>query len=89
MPLEQVSIRVLPLFGEAYDVPVPGSNEAGHGGGDRRLLADVFAPDEASDPLQRAADHTAGINSIAVGISGNLSLAAGRVVAVSEILPRR
>lgn len=86
-PLEQVSIRVLPLFGEAYDVPVPGANEAGHGGGDRRLLADVFAPDPDSDPLERAADHRAGINSIAVGISGNLSMAARRAVAVREILP--
>ncbi len=86
-PLEQVSIRVLPLFGNPYDVPVPGANEVGHGGGDRRLLADVFAPATEPDPLHRAADHRGGINSIAVGISGNLSMAAGRAVSVREVLP--
>ena len=88
-PLERVSIRVLPLFSEPYDVQVAGTHEVGHGGGDRRLLADVFAPNPGSDPLSRAADHTAGVNSIAVGIAANLSMAAGRAVNIDEVLPSR
>ncbi len=86
-PYEQVSIRVLPILGDAYDVPVPGANEVGHGGGDRRLLADIFSPDPATDPLERAADHQSGIRSIAVGMLGNLSIASGRVVSIDEVTP--
>jgi predicted dehydrogenase len=82
---ETVSIRVVPTFGKPHTVAVPGGDEPGHGGGDRRLLADIFAPDPGSDPLGRASDHTAGINSILVGIAANRSIAAGRAVAVSEV----
>ncbi len=87
-PWEAVSIRLMPLFGETETISVPGAHEVGHGGGDRRLLEDIFAAAPEDDPLGRAADHRAGINSIAVGIAGNLSMAAGRAVAIDEVLPR-
>ncbi|MCG8480846.1 MAG: Gfo/Idh/MocA family oxidoreductase [Spirochaetales bacterium] len=87
-PWEDVSIRVIPLFGATETISVPGAREVGHGGGDRRLLEDIFAPTPGEDPLGRAADLRAGINSVAVGIAGNLSMAAGRAVMIEEILPR-
>lgn len=87
-PWEEVSIRVIPLAGEVEAISVPGANEVGHGGGDRRLLEDIFAAVPGDDPLGRAADHRAGIASVAVGMAGNLSMAACRAVAIDEVLPR-
>jgi hypothetical protein len=55
-----------------------------HGGGDERLLADLFRPSATEDPLQRAADYRDGLRSVAVGIAGNRSLATGQVVDLAE-----
>lgn len=85
-PLEPVQIRVLPLHEKPYYVTPPASNEAGHGGGDRRMLQDILEPGNEPDPLYRAADSRAGMYSIAVGIAGNLSLSRGTPVSISEVL---
>ena len=87
-PLEEVTIRLLPLSGKVEEITPPGTNEIGHGGGDRRMLQDIFDPNREEDPLGRAADHTAGIYSIAVGIAGNMSLAREVPVAISEVVGR-
>lgn len=60
---------------DAVEIPIE-SGHGGHGGGDALLLADVFVgPDD--DPLARPAGWADGVQSIAVGIAGNLSLASG------------
>jgi len=62
-------------WAEAVEVPIP--NGAGaHGGGDALLLHDVFVG-PAADPLGRPADWTDGVQAIAVGIAGNISLSTG------------
>ncbi len=60
------------------------SDESGHGGGDVRLLDDVFKG-PGDDPLARAADHTAGTNSILTGIAANMSMAQKRPIDVNSL----
>ncbi|MBU6361402.1 MAG: Gfo/Idh/MocA family oxidoreductase [Chloroflexi bacterium] len=57
----------------------------GHGGGDVRLLTDIFgiAP---PDPLKRAAGHRDGAMSILTGIAANKSFETGLPVQVSELV---
>jgi predicted dehydrogenase len=63
------------------EIPV---GEGGHGGGDAILLRDVFVG-RSEDDLGRAADYLDGIRAIAVGVSGNRSLATGLPVRVDEL----
>ena len=71
-------------FGPAREVEIV-TGEGGHGGGDALLLRDVFVgPDK--DPLGRASDHLDGMRAIAVGISGNASLAGGAPVDVAAAM---
>ena len=53
------------------------TQEKGHGGGDNRLLDDLFIG-VSEDPLCRAADHHAGAASILTGIAANRSFATGQ-----------
>lgn len=60
------------------------NGEGSHGGGDKLLLADIFrGPQE--DPYHRPAGLVDGINAIAVGIAGNLSLLQGLPVHIREV----
>ncbi|WP_226037411.1 Gfo/Idh/MocA family protein [Aquibacillus saliphilus] len=70
--LETKSIRVLPMFGEPYEVEVQ-EGLGGHGGGDPVMLQDLFGT-PVEDPLNRAASHIDGATSILTGIAGNISL---------------
>jgi len=79
-------ILVRPLWGAPIEVDVKESGEGGHGGGDVRLLSDIFVGDQA-DPLGRAADHRAGAASILVGIAANKSIATGMPVRIRDIRP--
>ena len=45
----------------------------GHGGGDTRMLDEMFGKDVAPDPLKRAASHIDGAYSIMTGICANKS----------------
>lgn len=76
--LAGLSIKVFPMFGEAYDVTVE-KGEGGHGGGDLALLEDMFGNPEP-DPLHRAASHVDGAMSILTGICANKSIATGMPV---------
>ena len=77
-------ITVYPMFGEAYDVPIP-AGVGGHGGGDPVLLNDMFGvPTE--DPFHRAASHVDGALSILTGIAGNKSIATGMPVDVLSLV---
>src|SRR5690606_4846976 len=53
---EPHSLLIRPMWGEPYKVEIEETNEGGHGGGDRRMLDDLFVGGQA-DPLGRAAGH--------------------------------
>lgn len=59
----------------------------GHGGGDQRLLDDLFAPTSEPDPLGRAAGHLDGAWSILTGIGANRSLATDQTVRIRDLMP--
>lgn len=67
----------------AREVEIPQGN-GGHGGGDDRLLEDVFGT-PGPDPIGRAAGWVDGVKAAAVGIAGNRSLDTGTAVLVSDL----
>lgn len=70
------------LWQRAEEIPIP-AGSGGHGGGDAKLLDDVFRG-RGDDPLGRAAGYLDGVRSVIVGIAGNKSLAEGRPVDTAE-----
>jgi len=78
------TIRVLPHFEPGYDVAIE-RGEGMHGGGDARLLADLFSSGPAEDPLGRAADHRAGAWSVLTGVAANTSIDSGQAVQVAAL----
>ncbi|MBP5163421.1 MAG: Gfo/Idh/MocA family oxidoreductase [Spirochaetales bacterium] len=83
--LKYSSIRVYPMFGDPYDVPVK-TGEGGHGGGDPVMLDDVFLENPPYDEFHRAADFHDGVESILVGIAGNKAIASGMPVNVDSLI---
>jgi predicted dehydrogenase len=81
-----VKTRVIPLRGAGYDV-TPWTAEGDHGGGDRLMLEDIFAPNPDADRYRRVADERAGAWSILVGIAANRSLETGGRVKINELVP--
>lgn len=81
-----VKTRVIPIRGAGYDV-TPWTAEGDHGGGDRLMLEDIFAPDPAGDRYRRVADERAGAWSILVGIAANRSLQTGASVKIDDLVP--
>ena len=79
------SIQLYPMFGEPYEVIVE-QEAGGHGGGDPRLLDDLFGEVKEEDPWNRAATHVDGILSILTGIAANHSIASGKAVAIDELV---
>ncbi len=67
---------------QAREIPIPHGGGA-HGGGDARLLEDVFRPRRAPDPLGRRAGYRDGLRSVAVGIAANQALETGLPVRIS------
>ncbi|GLP69146.1 dehydrogenase [Streptomyces sp. TUS-ST3] len=61
------------------------TGEGGHGGGDVRMLADLFGEPEA-DPLGRAADEIAGARSLVTGLAANRSFQSGSPVRTRDLL---
>ena len=86
VPTQGTFLHVFPMFGEPVREAIPAA-EGGHGGGDRRLLEQLFDPTAPPDPLGRGASHRDGAASIALGIAANRSLETGKPVRVSELLP--
>jgi predicted dehydrogenase len=84
LPAEPHRILVRPHWGKPMKVEVETAS-GGHGGGDKRLLDDVFIGGQA-DPLGRAADHIDGCRSILTGIAANRSFATGLPVAVDGLV---
>ncbi|HAI10389.1 MAG TPA: dehydrogenase [Phycisphaerales bacterium] len=66
-------------------IDIPQSNEGGHGGGDAKLLRDVFEPG-TPDPLKRAASHLDGSMSILTGIAANICFETGQAVDIPSLV---
>ena len=82
---EEVHIRVRPHWSEPYEVPVETVNEGGHGGGDDRLLRDIFVGDD-EDALGRAASHIEGGYSILTGIAANESMRKNVPIRIKDLI---
>lgn len=78
-------IMVYPMFGDAYSVEIE-EGKGGHGGGDTRMLDDIFAENPVNDPLKRAASHVDGALSILTGIAANKSIASGMPVNIKGLV---
>ncbi len=83
---KQVHLRVFPMFGAPYEVPLD-TGEGGHGGADPVMLEQIFSPTPPPDPYHRAASHVDGAASILVGISANELMKTGRLVQVNDLFP--
>lgn len=87
IPVQEGAVKHLlirPLWGKPYEVPV-GDEAGSHGGGDHRMLDDLFLG-AGEDPLHRRADHQDGIWSIMTGIAANRSFSTGLPVSVDALL---
>lgn len=82
--LKEKEIKVLPIFGEPYEVDAV-EGKGGHGGGDPILLQHLFGT-PTKDEFNRAASHIDGATSILTGIAGNISLATGQVVKIDSLV---
>lgn len=82
--LKEKSIRIMPMFGEPYEVEIV-EGKGGHGGGDPLLLDDLFGTPK-EDEFNRAASHVDGAISILTGIAGNKSLETGQAVNVDDLV---
>ncbi len=82
--VEKQTIRVFPMFGEAYDIEVE-AVDGGHGGGDPILLNDLFG-EPTEDEYNRAANHIDGAMSILTGIAANKSIATGLPVEIDSLV---
>ena len=83
---DATTINVMPHFGTGYFVPVE-EGVGGHGGGDSRLMDDLFLPEPGPDPLGLRADYRGGAWSILTGIAANVSMKENRVVRTEELAP--
>lgn len=82
---EPVSLLLRPHWSEVQKIEVQESTEGGHGGGDARLLDDVFGKAQ-EDPLGRAAGHVDGAMSILTGVAANRSMATGLPVQIKDLV---
>ena len=74
-----------PHWGKPQVIDFDEGPRSGHGGGDARLLQDIFVG-AGNDPLGRAADFHDGANSILTGISANISMKTGLPVKAQELI---
>ena len=84
-PIDRAQLMIRPL----WDVPRPVEVEegaGGHGGGDRRLLNDLFAETPEPDPLGRAATHIDGAYAMLVGAAANQSFSTGQPVRIRDLV---
>jgi len=78
-------IIVQPMWAKAYSVSYDSSDKSGHGGGDSRLLRDIFVG-ATDDPLGHAAGYRDGAKSILTGIAANIAIQTGEPVKVDTLI---
>ncbi len=81
----QVRMEVFPLFKESYTIEAE-LGEGEHGGGDIRLLKDIFLENKETDPLRRKAGAVDGALSILTGIAARRSIEQGRIININELM---
>jgi hypothetical protein len=86
LAVDQARLTLRPLWGAPRRVPLD-EGASGHGGGDARLLADLFGRPRAPDPLGRAATHLDGARAMLVGVAANRSFATGAPVRIADLIP--
>ncbi|MDF1514630.1 MAG: Gfo/Idh/MocA family oxidoreductase [Anaerolineae bacterium] len=79
------TITVIPHFGPSYDVPV-WTSTGGHGGGDSRILLDLFSENPPEDPYMRAADQRGGAYSILTGVAANHSMRTNQQIRIDNLV---
>jgi predicted dehydrogenase len=79
------SVKVFPLREPFHEIE-PWSGEGGHGGGDRILLDDLFAPEKKEDKYLRAADQRSGAYSILIGVAANHAIDTGQPVQIADLV---
>ncbi|HQZ53501.1 MAG TPA: Gfo/Idh/MocA family oxidoreductase, partial [Thermoflexales bacterium] len=79
------TITLQPLWGKPLRVPLGAYSKGGHGGGDERLLSDLFSGQPEADPLGRAAGLHDGVVSLLTGIAANKSFASGQPVRADQL----
>ncbi|KAJ5568436.1 hypothetical protein VI817_006676 [Penicillium citrinum] len=77
-------IMLHPMFAPPSEISII-EEEGGHGGGDPKLLNDLFGNPEP-DNLDRAASHVDGAMSILTGIAANKAIRTGQVVQVEDLV---
>ena len=82
---EPLRLLLRPHWDKPARIDIDQQSMMGHGGGDERMLRDIFVGDE-KDPLGRAADHRSGARSILTGIAANTSFQSGLPVRVDDLL---
>jgi len=81
---ENVSIRVIPMRGQARDIE-PITGKGSHGGGDDVMLTEIFG-DGPADKYMRKSDERAGAWSALVGIAANKCFETGQTVRVPDLV---
>jgi len=82
---ESAQILIRPHWESPYEVEIVEASEGGHGGGDDRLLRDIFVGVE-NDPLGHSADHIQGLQSIMTGIAANQSMRENGPVNIRDMI---
>jgi hypothetical protein len=83
---DRARLTLRPLWDKPQPIEIEDEGSGGHGGGDRRLLADVFGARADSDPLGRAAGHVDGAYAMLTGAAANRSFATGLPVQVEDLV---
>lgn len=84
-PEDNIRLEVFPLFDESYEIDIE-IESGGHGGGDSRLLEDIFLETEKQDPLERKAGAIDGAMSILLGTAARRSIEQDRPVKIKELV---
>ena len=82
---EGTSTRLFSLHEPPRAIEVE-TGEGGHGGGDPAMLADLFDPPAAPDPLGRAASQRDGALSVLTGVAAYRSVDSSRPVRIADLL---
>jgi predicted dehydrogenase len=82
---DAIQTRIIPLRGDPRDI-TPATGAGGHGGGDAVMLAEIFDPGTAGDPLLRRADERAGAAAVLIGAAANRCFETGRPVRIADLV---